>query len=739
MTDILAASTRVKLMVTSRQRLNLYAEQVWPLAGLELPEDVSDGHTPSAVQLFDERARRSEPGFQLQKKLSAVVEICRAVDGIPLALELAASWVHILPVETIAAEIRRNLDILASRHRDLPARHQSMRAVFDHSWKLLGEDERAVFRALSVFRGGFTAEAAWLVAGASLHTLASLVDKSLLKLNADGRYDLHELLRQYGEEDLEVSGVASSVHEAHCATYAAFVFERVENLKGPRQLEAISEFNADFENVHAAWMWAADHQQETLIEQMIDGVWIYCVRQHRQEVYSLCRYAEKKFAGKPGAAAERLWGRLLIRCANTVVLQKLESALEIARRSNDLAELAFCLYRGSHTVYDNREYDRAVELADQSLALYLQLGDQWSAAELFLIRAVADNGSDWNTIRFYGEESLRLRRAIGDRIGIGWSLAHSALHAGRTGDFAEAERLWLERSAIGRETGNQALVVSGLAAISHRVYFFQGQFEQARAAAEEVIRLGIRIDLPASIGWSLATLGLIACMDEEYEESIRLYQAAAAADTFRGIKMLTAWGMAMVECGRGDYRAARTHLSEASKYLITILGPVGIIGGLPILAICAARQGHPERAVERLALAFTHPVGASGWMQKWPLLSRLLAELEETLGSEAFLEAWERGRQLSLDAVTAELEAQRFGGDDSAPRQANRSRAEPLSDRELEVLALVADGLTNREIADRLFIGVSTVKKHIQHIYAKLDAKTRTGAVMRARDLHLIP
>ena len=181
LTDILAVAEQVKLLVTSRERLNLRAEQVWPLQGLDLPEDTPGSlKLSSAVELFVDRARRVQPDFLLEQQLDGIAAICRTVDGIPLALELAARWVHVMICETIAGQIKHNIDMLVSRQRDLPHRHQSIRAVFDQSWDLLSEAERAAFSRLSVFRGGFTAEAAQAVAGASLRTLASLIDKSLV-------------------------------------------------------------------------------------------------------------------------------------------------------------------------------------------------------------------------------------------------------------------------------------------------------------------------------------------------------------------------------------------------------------------------------------------------------------------------------------------------------------------------------------------------------------------------------
>ena len=206
-TDIFAAASHVNLLVTSRERLNLQAEQVWPVHGLDVPKDAADtADTHSAVQLFMERARQVQPDFTLDDEQNAVIRICQLVEGLPLALEMAAGWVRAMSCAAIADMIQRNIDILTTEQRDLPERHQSMRAVFDHSWNLLTPEEQTVFPRLAVFRGGFSAEAAQEVTGASLQTLATLIDKSLVKLDASGRYDLHELVRQYASEQLDAAG-----------------------------------------------------------------------------------------------------------------------------------------------------------------------------------------------------------------------------------------------------------------------------------------------------------------------------------------------------------------------------------------------------------------------------------------------------------------------------------------------------------------------------------------------------
>jgi predicted ATPase len=219
--DMLAVTDGLKVLATSREALNLQEEWIRQISGLSYP-DREDGKQPedySAVQLFVDRARRIRGDFALAEDKRGVMEICRLVEEMPLAIELAAGWLKALRPTDIAHDIQHNLDILATRARNLSERHRNMRSVFNHSWLLMSEDERAVFQKVSVFHGGFRREAAEVVAGASLQTLAGLIDQSMLRLNAAGRYDIHELLRQYGAEQLEASGQTEMVRRAYVDYY----------------------------------------------------------------------------------------------------------------------------------------------------------------------------------------------------------------------------------------------------------------------------------------------------------------------------------------------------------------------------------------------------------------------------------------------------------------------------------------------------------------------------------------
>jgi predicted ATPase/DNA-binding SARP family transcriptional activator len=308
--DILERATGVKLMVTSRVRLNVHGEQLYPVAGMRIPDPAeaeawqdpeAQARPYSAVQLFIERARRVQPGFGLTRdNIRPVMDICRLVHGMPLGLELAAAWLELLPPAEVAAEIRRSLDFLATEQPNVPERQRSIRAVFDWSWKLLGDDERRVFQRLCVFVGTFSRAAAEHVAGASLRMLLGLANKSWLQQTAGGRFQLHELMRQYGLERLQADPAEWQLaNDRHAEYFSDFVAAQFERLKGPEQREGLLAVDEEFDtNIKAAGDWLAAQQRWTfLVERLVPGVFDYiAIRWRTDEIIPWVRPIRRKLA-----------------------------------------------------------------------------------------------------------------------------------------------------------------------------------------------------------------------------------------------------------------------------------------------------------------------------------------------------------------------------------------------------------------------------------------------------------
>jgi len=271
--EILRATTEVTVIVTSRTKLSLNGETVLALGGLETtwgtPEEAL---RTSGVRLFLDAAKRADPSFALDSdNLDSLAKILTLTGGMPLAILLAAAWVDVLPIDEIASEIAKSLDFLETQMGDVPDRHRSVRAVFDYSWDLLSPTERDVFAALSVFRGGFSRDAADNVAGASIRDLATLVSKSLITANAaKDRYTVHELLRQYAEAALQEDQERfREVQSRHCEFYADYLERVFGDLLSARQAEALGEVEADLENTRSAWRYALEARDADLGRKVI--------------------------------------------------------------------------------------------------------------------------------------------------------------------------------------------------------------------------------------------------------------------------------------------------------------------------------------------------------------------------------------------------------------------------------------------------------------------------------------
>ena len=271
-TDILAAAPDVQIIATSREILNLSDEWLYDVHGMDIPDSDSHIEDYSAVQLFMQRAQRVKRGFSLQNERDCVRRILSLVEGMPLGIELAAAWLKRLPCQRIADEIAHNLDFLTTQTRDAEERHRSMRAVFDHSWGLLSDEERDALMRVSVFQGGFTEDAAREVTGASFWTLVALVDKSLLRMDEHGRYDMHRLLQQYAAEHLgSQPDIYEMTHDHHCDHYLGFVARHGVQIRSVYYQRTL----ADIDDIQMAWRWAIDQTRWNLVESCLEPLTLF--------------------------------------------------------------------------------------------------------------------------------------------------------------------------------------------------------------------------------------------------------------------------------------------------------------------------------------------------------------------------------------------------------------------------------------------------------------------------------
>jgi predicted ATPase/DNA-binding CsgD family transcriptional regulator len=740
LSEILNAAPGVRILATSRERLNLLEEWVLDVGGLSFPasESETDLEHYNAVQLFLQHARRVNASFTLTGlNKPAIIRICRLVEGMPLAIELAAAWVRALSPEAIASEIGYSLDILETPARNVEPRHRNIRAVFEPTWDRLSDEERSVFRKLSVFRGGCTREAAESVAEASLRTLSSLLDKSLLRVNEKGRYDIHELLRQYGEEQLAASGGVAATRDAHSGYYADFFRQRQDDLKGRRQLEALDEIETDFDNIRAAWLWAVQRGHAEPIDRAVESLRLYCdMRSRFQEAEELFRQAEQVFA----SVDERVWARIAVRRIwilrlgdleydENIALACLDRCLAIARVHDDRSEIAFCLSSQGIQTFSTTEV--SVSYFKESLAIYRELDEPYYVGDVISWIGVAEPDHALALELF--QESLRIHRAIGAVNLVAWVLINTGLAHLFVGNLAEAETALQEALSLQRTRGDRKGQSWGLYWLG-KAAFLAGDFEKSRALAEENYAFSRASNILYGNKGSLGLLAAIAAVvDEDYTRarSLAERELALPRSTSDGSPTFDAlWSMAVAVWGAGEYETARYYQHQALKLGMEISRYVFVLSCLPVSALILEHNGNKQQAAQMLGLAYAR-MPYTAWLEKWPLLNRLRARLEAELGADVYAAACQRGAQLDLLTTVRDLLSE-------SGEAASVPTANGLTERELEILGLTAQGLSNREIAEKLVFSVGTVKWYLNQIYGKLHVGSRTQAIARARELRLL-
>ena len=315
--ELLQRAPKVALLVTSRERLNVQAEDLYRLRGLPVPtgDDPAEASGCASVRLFLDRAKRLDKGFKLNTDtLPEVTRICRGVEGLPLAIELAAAWIQTMSLRDVADAIGRDLDFLTTDVRDAPPHQRSLRTVFERSWSLLSEEERAVFARLSVFRGGFSARAAAEVAGATPLSLTRLRYKTLVRSSGSGRCSVHELLRQFAEEKLAEKWVAqnetASLRTNHSNYYLDALVKHDGALQGSAPKEAVRELQPDLDNLRRAWGWAVEQGHLSSLERSVSAFeHIYTLMGLDAEGEEVFGRAARRFESLESRAAKRFRAR----------------------------------------------------------------------------------------------------------------------------------------------------------------------------------------------------------------------------------------------------------------------------------------------------------------------------------------------------------------------------------------------------------------------------------------------
>jgi predicted ATPase/DNA-binding CsgD family transcriptional regulator len=631
---LLRACPELRILATSREALGITGEVAWPVPSLSLPDlrrlpDIQDLSRYESTRLYVERAVAVNPTFALtERNAAAVAQVCYRLDGIPLAIELAAARAKVLPVDQIADRLDESFQLLAAGGRMAMPRHRTLRATMDWSHELLADEERTLFRRLSVFAGGFTLGAAESVCAGEglernevLDLLSHLVDKSLVIMweDRDGaRYRLLETVRQYGMERLDESDDGTEIGRRHAGFFVRHAEETEGKLSGPDQARWLTRLQTEHDNLRAALSWSL---------------------------------GEKGDVGYGVRLAAALWPFWFARGYVSEGRRWLERAVSMSGRAAPYAR-ANALNGAGWLATFQEEYGAAKTLIEEGLALYRELGDKEgigsSIAYLGFV-AVLGQREDIPVATLL-EEATRLEPELKDRRTVANLLVLEGLAALGGGDLQQAVALNEEGLALYREVNDVLGVVAALTNIG-LVTLAQGDHEKSAALLREGLRLASELDHKLYVQYS--TIGL----------------AGVAASQVRPVRAARLWGAA-----EGMSETYGTHLALAVRTLIDYEG--------------------------RLAAA------------------------RSQLDDAAWTASWDEGRAMRPEqAIEYALEKE------VAPEPAV-SEAYPagLSAREAEVLRLVATGLTNAEVAAALFLSTRTVDWHLSSVYRKLGFHSRSEA-----------
>ncbi|MFN2138198.1 MAG: ATP-binding protein [Candidatus Promineifilaceae bacterium] len=580
---LLRAAAWLTVLATSRERLWLQAEHVMRLEGLPYEDGSGEADLAhAAAQLFLAAARRARHDFQLNAANGAAVAgLCRLVEGMPLALELAAGRVVTLSVPQVLSEIRACYEVLATEMRDLPARHRSIQAVFDSTWAQLDESEKALLAAFSVFRGGGERKAVEKVAGKHGTELRTLVRKNLLRLEPDSdRVTIHELLRQFAASKLAADAMAEArARRLHRDYYLSWLAMQKRSLPGAEQELVLDVVQRDGANVRRAWRYAVTTEESALIDQAADVLgFFYLWRNRYEEGHAAFRAATasgSEQAALQGTAAARL---LTWQGVFAARLQEKEEAESLCRNALALlADLpadtdkwqepaARANRRLAELLLETGRLEEAQVFAAQALALAEEAGSTWEAgAAHFVLGDLANSGGLYPAALGHFEEALSRFRAKGDERSQARVLQRMSYAARDLGRLEDGQR-YVEEALRLLEKGNdrEQLAVAYLA--MGWLLLYQGRFERAREDIERSVALYQELGLPAP----LAVLGIVYQELGRYDDAQRILANEVAASRARGLHVELSFAenaLSVIHLIHGRYDEALALLQESEALL----------------------------------------------------------------------------------------------------------------------------------------------------------------------------
>ncbi|MBE7469693.1 MAG: tetratricopeptide repeat protein [Anaerolineales bacterium] len=651
--ELLNAAPGVKLLVTSRERLNLREERIWEVGGLNYPQGdwtarasmgvetednlqspIPQGHNVSnlqsydAVALFCLQAQRTRSDFSLsESEAPFVLRLCQLVEGAPLALELAASWLRVLSCAEVVAGVEHSLDFLSSSLRNVPERHRSMRAVFEQSWRMLSEPEQAAFCRLSLFKGGFQREAALAVARVRLPILVNLVDKSLLRLAPSGRYQVHELLRQFATEKLlaranspqtaqrQQPEGAFVTWQRYSTYYLNLVSQREGSLRGSIPQPALSELRADLDNIRQAWQWAVVAAQVEEIEGALGGLARFydltslfeegaaVLGQTANDLHDHMKPADEASKQAVQKAVVKLWveqARLLNRRGlSEQALQVIPRAVELAHQIQDTALEALAFHQWGETLSFHGQPALSQARLEEALRLARAAGLGAIEAEALRHLGIARIylGDAAGALKYY-QESLVCFRRLGDRRGEGLALNNLAVVYRGQGQWAEAETHYEQSLQIFREIDyrwGQETVLNNLANLRYDL----GHYSQAQALCQQGLHICAEIKdywgechLLNSLGNILREQGDFPTAQSYYQQALQLWRTIGAR-LYEGVTLAE---LALLDHLTGHNETAYDYAQQSEQIGQKVDSP-------DIRASALTHLGHAQAALGRLSEA----------------------------------------------------------------------------------------------------------------------------------------
>ena len=725
LSDLLARCSHLKLLVTSRAVLHLSAEHEFAVPPLSLPDlkhlpDLVTLSQYEAVALFIARSQALKPDFQVSNATApAVAEICARLDGLPLAIELAAARIKLLPPPALLARLGQRLALLTSGGRDAPARQQTLRKTIDWSYQLLDADEQRLFRRLSVFVGGCTLQAIEAVCAALdtqtpaisvLDGAASLIDKSLLQQTeqeaAEPHFVMLETIREYGREALAAPGEAEVTHQAHAAYYLALAEAAELAWHSPQQAVWMARLEQEHDNLRASMNWLLERGEAERALRLGTALWwFWYAHEHMHEGWNLLERALERHEGVAvPLRARALWAA---------------------------GSLAGSL---GHV-------ERGEVLCQESLALFRGIGDTKGMGDAtFHLAHVAFARWDLAAARSLFEESLVFLREAGDKTLTAWALNALALVILYQGEYARVHPLAEQAVEMFREWGDTTGVAISLMTLA-QVVFWQGDLVRAQTLVEEALARASETGITSTEALALALQGEIALAQGEtttarllIEQSHMLWQEVGNQGMLASTRSLLGKVLAV----GGDHTAARTVYEES---LLRGLAVVDIAPTFEGLAVVAVAQGETTWAVRLWAAAAAlrdsfgtplPPVYRADY-------ERSVAAARAHLGEKAFAAAWAEGCGMTWEqALAARGPVTTLRETPSTPpAKSPPTYPDGLTGREVEVLRLLAQGLTDAQIAAQLIISPRTVNTHLKAIYGKIQVSSRVAATRYALEQHL--